>query len=138
MLFPTNLLTQQAKNENSVTPFQNWIRNRRRPAAIKSAERLVEKMSQGDAAPFTPPTSLTSLISSSMHTATTAPIVVPSHPRTLPPGHVQSQAPGSTQGNTAANISQQGLGLAPSDPKKFCLDQGRLIVALNPILLFTH
>ncbi len=100
---------------------QNWIRNRRRPAAIKSAERLVEKINQGDPAPFTPPTSLTSLISS-IHAPTTIPVATLSQAHTLPPGHAQSQAPGTTQVATGGIISQQGLG--PSDPKRFCLDQG--------------
>lgn len=108
--------------------LQNWIRNRRRPAAIKSAERMVEKISQGElVAPYVPPTSLISL-GTSLHSAPPNPIMAFSQPHPHAAGHSHS----------SGLSSQQGIG--PTDNKRFCLDQSKFclvrtlskFIALSP------
>ncbi len=98
--------------------MQNWIRNRRRPTAVKSAEKFVEKISQGNLPPVPTipnipslPTNMTSMGLSTPSTLSSDSLVVTS----------------SAQPSTS-NLSNLSRTLATHllpEPKRVCTDSGR-------------
>lgn len=92
---------------------QNWIRNRRRPAAMKSAERLAERINQGDVAytlPSQSPPSTTTITN-------TTPMPCPPSSSNHAYYHVYSGSP-SVVG--AGHVSRKSI----PEAKRLCQDPG--------------
>lgn len=118
--------------------WQNWIRNRRRPAAMKSAERLQERINQGDV-------TLSPQHSFSLVPTQTLPIT------TINANHmprpVMTSAPLYYPVNSAGMISAQppqGNLPPPSmhrhmpEAKRSCLDQSKCMLVFYEVLCSTY
>ena len=108
-----------------VCTVQNWIRNRRRPTAVKSAEKFVEKISQGSLPPVPTIPNIPSLPSNMTSMGLTTPSVLSSDSSV-----VMSSAQPST-----SNLSSLGRTLATHlslpEPKRVCTESGMLSYCLT-------
>ena len=101
--------------------MQNWIRNRRRPTAVKSAEKFVEKISQGNLPPVPTIPNIPSLPTNMTSMGLSTPSALSSDSSV-----VMSSAQPST-----SNLSSLGRTLATHlslpEPKRVCTESGMLL-----------